>query len=145
MILSRSRAPFLFVKVPPTLMSPPDSGMLMASPTLIFNIHGGIVPLDLAVCLRASPFGSRRPTIPTARTMTIARVASPLSTDRAYQPLFLHALKQYFNEEHRTQRILKHGDIISTNIDTNELRTLSSRAADNDTSDTELVAHRLVF
>jgi peroxin-6 len=48
------------------------------------------------VLLGASPFGSRQPAIPTARSVTVARVASPISTDRTYQPLFLRSLKNYF-------------------------------------------------
>ncbi|KAI0831786.1 AAA-domain-containing protein [Trametes gibbosa] len=70
------------------------------------------------VCIRPSPFGSRRPTIPTAKTVTIARVASPFSTDRTYQPLFLQALQSYFKD---TTRLAKQGDVIAVGINTDDL------------------------
>ncbi|THG96832.1 hypothetical protein EW026_g5078 [Hermanssonia centrifuga] len=62
-----------------------------------------------------TPFGSSRPAIPTARTVTIARIASPLSVDRAYQPLFLRKLHDYFNHH---KRLVKQGDLIAVSLDT---------------------------
>ena len=53
-----------------------------------------------------------------AKTVTIARVASALSTDRAYQPLFLHGLQNYFEN---TTRLLKQGDVIAVGINTDNL------------------------
>jgi peroxin-6 len=117
----------------------------MASPTLLFNVNGGIISAGMTVCLRASPFGSRHPAIPMARTMTIARVASPLSTDRAYQPLFLQALKRYFNGDGRTKRLLKQGDIICTDIDADHLRRVSSWPTDETISDLDTITHRSVL
>ena len=70
------------------------------------------------MCLRPSPFGSRRPTIPVAKTVTIARVASAFSTNRAYQLLFLQALQGYFKQ---STRLVKQGDIIAVGIDTDDL------------------------
>lgn len=51
--------------------------------------------------------------IPTARAVTIARVASPVSVDRAYQPSFLRSLKLYFSD---SKRLVKHGDLIAVSI-----------------------------
>ncbi|KAF8163058.1 P-loop containing nucleoside triphosphate hydrolase protein [Crassisporium funariophilum] len=62
-----------------------------------------------------SPFGSSNPTIPIARTVTIARVASPTSINRLYQPLFIHSLKSYFDTG---KRLVKQGDIIAVPFDT---------------------------
>lgn len=68
-----------------------------------------------SISLRASPFGSRQPVIPTARTVTVARVASPISLDRTYQYLFLRSLKSYFGVK---KRLVKRGDLIAIGVDT---------------------------
>jgi len=67
------------------------------------------------ISLRPSPFGSRQPAIPIARGVTIARVASPVAVDRAYQTLFLHSLKSFFDSD---KRLVKNGDIIAIPLDT---------------------------
>lgn len=72
-------------------------------------------PEGLSLLLRASPFGARTPSVPTAKTATLARIASPVSTDRSFQPLFLRVLKAHFDG---TKRIVKKGDIIAVTIDT---------------------------
>ncbi|KAG6865884.1 hypothetical protein C0991_010965 [Blastosporella zonata] len=64
-----------------------------------------------------APFGSRKPPVPNARTLTIARVASPVSISRIYQPLYLKSLKAYFDS---TKRLVKQGDIIAVSIDTGD-------------------------
>lgn len=110
----------------------------MASPTLLFNINCGVFISKLVVNLRASPFGSRRPTIPTASAVTIARIASPISTDRSYQPLFLHALKRHFDGPTGTNRLIKQGDIISTEVDTDDRRYLSAWSNDNQSTDLDV-------
>ncbi|KAM5535554.1 hypothetical protein V8D89_010721 [Ganoderma adspersum] len=89
------------------------------SPQLLHNVNpASAFDRKSDVCLRPSPFGSRRPTIPTAKTVTIARVASAFSTVRVYQPLFLDALQRYFK---RSTRLVKQGDIIAVGIDTDDL------------------------
>jgi len=67
------------------------------------------------ISLRASPFGSRQPAIPVARALAIARVASPITVDRAYQNLFLRSLKSFFGA---SRRLVKNGDIIAISLDT---------------------------
>lgn len=74
-----------------------------------------------SISIRSSLFESRSPPIPTARVVTVARVASPLSNDRAYQPFFLHALKDYFDKQ---KRLVKKGDVIAIGLQT-ELARLS--------------------
>ena len=94
------------------------------SPQLLYNLHSqsafGQKP---EICLRSSPFGSRRPTIPVAKSVTIARVASAFSTDRLYQPLFLQALQNYFKS---TTRLVKQGDVIAVGINTDDVLRQSS-------------------
>lgn len=71
--------------------------------------------------IRPSPFGSFAPAIPIARSITIARVASPISTNRQYQQLFTESLKSYFEG---TKRLLKQGDLVAISIDTDLSRTV---------------------
>ncbi|KZT66717.1 AAA-domain-containing protein [Daedalea quercina L-15889] len=87
-------------------------------PQLLHNVTSGTHTPSREVCLRPSPFGSQKPSIPTARSVTIARVASPVTTDRTYQSLFLRALQDYFKD---TMRLVKQGDIITVKINTDEV------------------------
>lgn len=57
-----------------------------------------------------SPFGQKDPPIPTARSITLARIASPTSEQKRYQPLVIHALRRYFKDG---ARILKKGDLLA--------------------------------
>ena len=103
------------------------------SPQLLYNIDPqSAFERRPEVCLRSSPFGSRKPTVPTAKTVTIARVASSFSTDRTYQPLFLQALQAYFK---RTTRLVKQGDIITVGIDTDALLRQGSLSNEEDEED----------
>ncbi|KAI1788454.1 AAA-domain-containing protein [Ganoderma leucocontextum] len=102
------------------------------SPQLLHNVNpASAFDRQAEVCVRPSPFGSRRPTIPVAKTVTIARVASAFSTVRAYQPLFLEALQRYFKQ---STRLVKQGDIIAVGINTDDLLRQPS-ALDEDGGD----------
>ncbi|KAI0328087.1 AAA-domain-containing protein [Cubamyces sp. BRFM 1775] len=94
------------------------SAGLYLSPQLLHNLRSQTGPnRSHDVCIRPSPFGARRPTIPVAKTVTIARVASAFSTDRAYQALFLQALQSHFKD---TTRLVKQGDVIAVGINTDD-------------------------
>ncbi|KAJ6547239.1 AAA-domain-containing protein [Mycena capillaripes] len=93
-----------------------SNGVVQGSPALLHNIcpaSPSFSPRTLS--LRASPFGSGRPAIPTAKAVTVARVASPISVDRTYQPSFLRSLKVYFRD---SKRLVKHGDLIAVGVNT---------------------------
>ncbi|KDQ12329.1 hypothetical protein BOTBODRAFT_34616 [Botryobasidium botryosum FD-172 SS1] len=87
-----------------------------ASPTFFYNAgvtsHFGTDTSPFTI--RATPFGFRSPPVPTARAVTVARVASPLANDRTFQPLFLRGLKRYFEGK---IRLLKKGDLVAVGID----------------------------
>ncbi|KAJ7734916.1 AAA-domain-containing protein [Mycena maculata] len=91
-----------------------SNGRVQGSPVLLHNICP-VSPSQPArtLSLDPSPFGSGQPVIPTAKAITIARVASPVSVDRAYQPAFLRSLKNYFSH---SKRLVKHGDLIAVGI-----------------------------
>ena len=92
-----------------------DRGTIFASPVLSYNITRG--NSELSIQLFPTPFGSGRPSVPVAQTVTIARLTSPISVDRAYQPLFLHKLHEYFRS---IPRLTKQGDLIALALDTDD-------------------------
>ncbi|KAJ7582447.1 AAA-domain-containing protein [Mycena floridula] len=96
------------------------AGVLTGSPVLLRNILADTwFQSTRSISLRPSPFGSGEPVIPTARSITVARVGSPFSVDRAYEPLFLRGLKDHFGAG---RRIVKQGDLLAVAIDTNSVQ-----------------------
>lgn len=92
-----------------------------------------------AIHIRPSPFGSSNPAIPTARSITVARIASPISINRQYQQLCIDALKTYFDSG---KKLMKQGDLVALPIDTD----LSRRATTADGShEEENVGPRWVY
>ena len=59
--------------------------------------------------INAQYFGSRCPPIPVATSITVARIASPVSLDKHAQNAILDSARLYFEVE---KRLLKKGDII---------------------------------
>lgn len=65
--------------------------------------------------LQPTPFGTRKPPIPLARSITVSRVASPFSVDRGFEAACIIGLRRYLQ---RAPHIMKQGDIIAVLIDT---------------------------
>ncbi|KAJ7191062.1 AAA-domain-containing protein [Mycena pura] len=98
-----------------------SNGIVQGSPVLLRNLCPTSPSLSpTTLFFHSSPFGSGPPAIPTAKAVAVARVASPISVDRAYQPAFLRALRTYFNN---SRRLVKHGDLIAVGINTNLVGT----------------------
>lgn len=109
---------------------------LSAQPVLLYNLCGdSTFEPQPQVVLRPSPFGFRPPPIPVARTATVARVASPASTQRAYQPLFLDSLKAFFEDK---KRLVKKGDIIAVSIDSQRVSLFAEPEDDKSENDDSL-------
>ena len=88
----------------------------MGAPGLLHNISSPSRSMTgTHIYLQAGFFSPRPPVIPTARSVTVARVASPISMDRTYQSLFLRSLKLYFDS---TKRLVKQGDLIAIKLNT---------------------------
>ncbi|KAF7295187.1 AAA domain-containing protein [Mycena indigotica] len=92
------------------------SNVVQMAPLLLHNICKSQTP---SILLRSSPFGSGSPAIPTAKSVTVARVASPISVDKTHEPAFLKALRHHFNA---SKRIVKKGDLVAVGIDTTNRR-----------------------
>ncbi|KAG1766092.1 AAA-domain-containing protein [Suillus occidentalis] len=90
------------------------SGVAKASSSLISSIR---VDSSSLVWIRPSPFGNRQPAIPVARALTLSRIASPFSTGRKFETLFLQEIQFYFSS---CKRLVKRGDLINVSIDTDD-------------------------
>jgi len=58
--------------------------------------------------------------------VTIARVASRLSTNRIYQSLVLQGLKDFFDGK---KRLVKQGDLLAVKVDLNQLQYLQASSS----------------
>ncbi|KAG6813100.1 hypothetical protein H0H92_013954 [Tricholoma furcatifolium] len=110
----------------------PAVGTVAASPILLRNLLPEDPTSQSMICIWSSPFGSRKPPVPTARTLTIARVASPLSVNRIYEPLLLETLKTYLDH---TKRLVKQRDIIALPIDTGDIALRRNNVVEDKTID----------
>lgn len=88
------------------------SGVVKASLSLFSSIR---LDSSSLVWIRPSPFGNRQPAIPVARALTLSRIASPFSTGRKFETLFLQEIQSYFDG---CKRLVKPGDLLHVFIDT---------------------------
>ncbi|KAI5809944.1 hypothetical protein DFH27DRAFT_597843 [Peziza echinospora] len=105
--------------------TPPNKPIVYISPILLANITPSgpqalspppelhIFPLPFPPPTAASP-SKDQATPPAAKEVTLLRVASPTSTDRALQPSLLLALKTHFES---ARRLVKKGDLIAVTVD----------------------------
>jgi peroxin-6 len=94
--------------------------LLAASPILLNNICRREPFRDApSLYISPSPFGASQPAIPVARTITIARIASPFSINKRYQFVFAKAIKTYFEAG---RKLMKQSDTFAVPIDTDESR-----------------------
>lgn len=104
------------------------------SPVLLANL-GNPVTVRLTPLLVESQDGSVAVTPksdsasspPVAREVTLLRLATPLSTEKAMQAGLLAGLKQYFEQK---RRILRKGDLIGINMDIDASRILSEGSSE---------------
>ncbi|KAK4946135.1 hypothetical protein LTR28_007879, partial [Elasticomyces elasticus] len=76
---------------------------------------------------------------PIAKVVTLLKVSTPLSTERALQPSLFTGLKDYFEQK---QRIVKSGDLIGIPIDETLGRTMfEGGAADEESGNNDLLAY----
>jgi hypothetical protein len=89
----------------------------------LHNIDPELRTTPTRLYLHAAPDGILSRNLPTAKTVTIARVASRLSTNRSYQPLVLQGLKNFLDGK---KRLIKQGDLLAVKVDLNELQYLQA-------------------
>lgn len=97
-----------------------QSGTIYLSPLLLVNLD-----VDENTKVSLKPFKSKNNTFtdafPIAKTATISRIASPITTDRTYQQSFLSELKNKF---HSCVKVVRQGDVIPVCIDTVLAKTI---------------------
>lgn len=109
-------------------------------PPLLFNLVGPCPSADTFLYFDPAPGISSilAPPLPTAASLTLARVASPHSVNKLYQPLFLEGLKEYFQSR---KRVVKLGDLIAVGIEESRVRFASDAKDEQDEFESVLASH----
>ena len=127
----------------------PSQPIVYLSPILLASLgepsHVKISPITSTVAARAiGQYNVHKSSVnssslpPFANEVTLLKLASPVSTDRALQPSLFAGLRKYFE---RKRRIAKDGDLVGIAFDESLGRALydGSAAEDGATSNTELL------
>lgn len=94
--------------------------IVAGSPILLNNIFGCDLFSDSpSLYISPSPFGASQPTMPVARVITVARIASPFSINKRHQSIFLKALKAYFESG---RKLMKPSDVFAVSVNTDDSR-----------------------
>ena len=127
--------------LPSAQISDPSMAVAWLSPVLLSNL-GQVSHVKLSPLL-AGPSEGTTPRVtskiskvnnsaspPVAKELTILRISTPLSTERALQSGIFASLKQHFE---RKRRILRQGDLIALPIDVDASRLLAQASAGAET------------
>lgn len=86
---------------------------------LLYNLGTTPPGSDIrSVSIIASSFGPLPPPLPTARSVTVAQIVSPLGSDNSYGTSLLGGLQQYFRA---SLRLVKRGDVLITPVEIDPL------------------------
>ena len=119
------------VFVPPLLLGNLGNPKYLRISSIKFSAPNGISSKPgLLHQLKTSP--SRNP--PLAKEVTLLKISTPLSMDRALQPALFAGLKQYFESR---RRILKSGDLVGLSVDEGLGRAIFSGATSGDSANQE--------
>ena len=94
-------------------------GEVVGNPALLYNL--GAAPLGSgvrSVSIVASSFGPLPPPLPTARSVTVAQIASPPGLANHYGSSLLSGLRKYFQT---SLRLIKRGDLLIIPAETDPL------------------------
>ncbi|KAA1133328.1 peroxisomal assembly protein [Puccinia graminis f. sp. tritici] len=121
--------------------------LILVPPVLLLNLLGTISysaavrsldlnrPAPLSALAASLPSHLSHSALPTIRSLTLARLASPQALTKSYQPSFLRALKKYFEQK---ARVLLDGDVIAIAIDGDSARFTESHPSQSEPSADEL-------
>jgi peroxin-6 len=96
----------------------PDHPILLP-PILLHNLFQGREDSQstLGVVLTPIPSGHRLPALPSATSLTLARVASPQSLEKRFEPAFNRSLRAFFEDSRgKCRRLLRNGDVIAVSV-----------------------------
>jgi peroxin-6 len=99
---------------------------ILMSPSLLRSLFAQPIQ-STEVTLQPTTFGARRPTLPVAKTMTIARISTTEGSDKRYERSWVQGLRRYFERKSAESRLglgqegeegmmVKRGDIIAIPI-----------------------------
>ncbi|WVW86025.1 hypothetical protein I302_108063 [Kwoniella bestiolae CBS 10118] len=92
------------------------------------SLHHSLLPTSSSngsIIVQPTPFGARSPTLPTAKTLTVARIATSEGIDKRYERSWLKGLKAYLSINRKGKgksnddsdgRLVRRGDIISVPV-----------------------------
>lgn len=92
---------------------------ILLPPMLLHNLFQNRIDSQstLGVILTPIPSGHRLPSLPSATSLQLARVASAISTDKKSEIMFNRALREYFEDGRaKTRRLMRNGDMIAVAI-----------------------------
>ncbi|KAJ5161228.1 hypothetical protein N7492_006620 [Penicillium capsulatum] len=132
---------------PPTRLTP----SVFVPPLLLGNFQNPkylrISPMSLSTSNGPSKSGllhhmknSAAKNPPLAKEVTLLKVSTPLSMDRALQPALFAGLKQYFESR---RRILKSGDLVGISVDESLGRAVFSGTSGGDATQEDDITSRL--
>ena len=101
---------------------------------------------NLELTVTPTPFGSRSPTLPIARTMTLVRIATAEGVDKRYERSWLQGIKVAFRKGGNgaeSKTLLRRGDVVSTPIWTDTpLAPDEDPSSDSESEEFETVDHQ---
>jgi peroxin-6 len=69
------------------------------------------------ITISPTPFGARTPTLPTAKTITLARIATTEGVDKRYERSWLKGLRRHFAKASGEEgRLIRRGDVLAVPI-----------------------------
>ncbi|WVR00352.1 hypothetical protein IAU59_007495 [Kwoniella sp. CBS 9459] len=128
---------------------------ILLPPSLYRSLLPSASAIDVSsyIVVQPTSFGARAPTLPVARTITLARIATAEGTDKRYERSWLKSLRQYFSSinkektvqrkgdqrEEGTRRLVRSGDIIAVPVWPGEPLSADegSPASDGEESDSD--------
>nr|XP_018260747.1 uncharacterized protein I303_06463 [Kwoniella dejecticola CBS 10117]OBR82905.1 hypothetical protein I303_06463 [Kwoniella dejecticola CBS 10117] len=100
-----------------------------------------------ALTVQPTPFGARQPTLPTAKTVSLARIATAEGVDKRYERAWLKGLKSHFSSGSKRKgkskalegggQLIRSGDIISILVFPSKPMSSDENIDDEDNSDSE--------
>ncbi|KAL2008801.1 hypothetical protein VTN00DRAFT_6995 [Thermoascus crustaceus] len=121
------------VFVPPILLNNLENPKYLKLSPLAFPTSHGMSRSGISQQAKSS--AAKSP--PVAKEVTLLKISTPLSTDRALQPALFAGLKQYFESR---RRLLKSGDLVGISVDEGLGRAVfsASKSADGGSQEDEL-------
>ncbi|WOO79254.1 Peroxisomal biogenesis factor 6 [Vanrija pseudolonga] len=96
---------------------PPNTILI---PPSLFRALFPVQSTSTEVTVQPTSFGARRPTLPVAQKISIARVATAEGVDKRYERSWLKGLRNHFTTKdvdgERVQRLVRRGDIIAVPV-----------------------------